>query len=925
MKRKILIYLVMLSLIVGNSMYFNLSMSEAADNDLESICIDQVYSFTYRTDFYLTCSIRSKNTSIVQASVKHGALDSNRVTISLTGISEGTAVIELYVGSLTLKTFPVNVVKHSDLVFVEEKDASCTEDGYLEHYVCEQCGNVYSDEEGNDILDANAYMIPATGHTIEHLDYTLPTFERDGHISYYHCSVCDVGFSDLEGTDELPPSSYILPQLNGNSILATGMSLNISQLKLYTGESANVIATINPITSSFPLLITSSDENVAIADNTGKICAVNSGTCDIVFETINGISAVCKVTVENKPEVSDTLKITSVSMKHMNASLELYTSDNNLFHQSVTIYAKDENRQIIGTCTTSFTKSNSSAHMDFYRMVESGENIEFYAQKPNHSISPSVIEKKSICGIYSVGEYSVGPNGAVGHSKSLEGEGGTVTVNVSGQNYTSVIDKEGYWNVSFDTPVMEGLEVTIQEKCPAGCEFQKKIEKCVVSDIENDFRYIPSVYTNYICFDRSCSLSDKSISLYCNGKEYTCPKNPSKTTDIHYFYYLPEQLKADSYVSVVIKNRYTGIIVIDSYLKVKAPFLEMLDPVYDEKDNQISVSISQDIDINSTLYYSINDKTYTKKITGADIVQYESVILLEKYAEGTKVYVWLEDETGYSTPKKVCNISYTDFGTNNDNTNNNTNDNTNDNDNDNDNDSNSDDEEDEDEEDDEDDEEDEDEDDDSDKPKPKLYAANIKVSKKMTIAVDTKRKISVRRVKSNTKMPKLKWRSSNKRIAAVNSSGKVSARKLGKCKISCIIQNGKGKGKKYTCSVKVRKNTWTEYKKSDLSVYDYRYGEVYLEIAKVYYSGNNLVVKCVALNHRMFRAEKFAKLQLKIMTDDQDVIAKRTFRNYPLNLGEYSKKYVTFTFPPKYQKAKKDFKYYGVEIDYDYIYVYNIR
>ena len=942
MKRKILICIMILSIIVGNGMYFNLSVSEAADNDLSSICVDQVYSFSFRTDFYLTCSIKSNKSSIVDASVKHGTLNSNQVMITLTGISEGTAEVELYAGSLTIKTFTVNVVKHLELTFVEGKDATCTEDGYREYYVCDQCGNTFSDEEGNDILAADDYMIPATGHTIEHLEYMLPTFDSAGHIPYYHCSVCDAGFSDAEGEVELSPQFYILPQLDSDSVLASGISLNISQLNLYIGESVNVNATINPTTSSFPLKITSSDKNVAIVNDTGKIYALSSGACDIVFETINGISAVCKVTVEEKPEVSDTLKITSVSMNHKNASLNLSTSDNNLFNQTVTIYAKDENRQIIGTCTTSFTKSSSSAYMDFCRMVESGEKIEFYAQKPNESLSPSVIETKAACGTKSTGKYSVGPDGATGYSEKLKGIGGTVTVNVSGKNYTSVIDEQGFWYVSFDTPVMEGLEVVIQEKCPASCEFQERIEKCVTSDIEDDFRYIPLVYTNYVRLDSDYFTSDKVAYLYYNGKEYILPDTPSKSTIDYYFFYLPEQLKAGSYVSIVVKNRYTGIVLMDSDLKVKSPTLNISNPVYSELNNQISVSVLEDMDFKSTIYYSINDKIYTKKITESGTIHNISISLSEKYAEGTIVYIWLEDETGYTTSKKTCKISYSDIGSNNENNNedennnnnnnennseNNNNNNENNNENNNNNSGNNNENNDNNNSDDDynyDDDDDDDWDDD-DESKPKLYAAKLKVPKKFTIAVNTKRKISVRRAKSNTKMPKLKWKSSNKKIATVNSSGQVSAHKIGKCKISCTIQNGKGKGKKYTCTVRVRKNTWTGYKKSELNVYSYRYGQVYLEVSKVYYSGNNLVVKCVVLNNRMFPAQKFANLQLEILTQDQELIAKRTFWNYPLNLGKYSKKYVTFTFPKKYQKAKRDLQYYGVDIDYDYTYVYTIK
>lgn len=74
-------------------------------------------------------------------------------------------------------------------------------------------------------------------------------------------------------------------------------------------------------------------------------------------------------------------------------------------------------------------------------------------------------------------------------------------------------------------------------------------------------------------------------------------------------------------------------------------------------------------------------------------------------------------------------------------------------------------------------------------------AAKVKLSKtKVTL---TAGKTTTLKLKNNKK--KVKWSSSNKKIATVNSEGKVSAKKKGTAKITA-----KAGGKKYTCKVTVK-------------------------------------------------------------------------------------------------------------------------
>lgn len=50
------------------------------------------------------------------------------------------------------------------LTYVEEVAPSCTEDGYLDHWIDEKTGKLYSDALGENEIEADELVIPATGH-----------------------------------------------------------------------------------------------------------------------------------------------------------------------------------------------------------------------------------------------------------------------------------------------------------------------------------------------------------------------------------------------------------------------------------------------------------------------------------------------------------------------------------------------------------------------------------------------------------------------------------------------------------------------------------------------------------------------------------------------------------------------------------------
>lgn len=205
----------------------------------------------------------------------------------------------------------------------------------------------------------------------------------------------------------------------------------------------------------------------------------------------------------------------------------------------------------------------------------------------------------------------------------------------------------------------------------------------------------------------------------------------------------------------------------------------------------------------------------------------------------------------------------------------------------------------------------------------KVPATKLKVQKKISVTKGFKDKISAKLVYDDEEiLTGLRWKSSNKKIATVDSKGRVKGKKIGKCKVYCTLKNGK----KYTCKVTVRKNVYKGTKASKLKVVNYPYGEVALELTQAYYKGKKLIVKCVALNNRMFSAEKFKSINLTI-GNGSDVVAKKKFKNVSIKAKPYKKKTLTFVFPAKSVKKKK----WDLADDsdlmafYSYTYIYSIK
>ncbi|MBQ9507205.1 MAG: leucine-rich repeat protein [Clostridia bacterium] len=100
---------------------------------------------------------------------------------------------------------------HHNLVKVNAKNASCTENGNVEYWKCGVCGDYFADENAQTkIADKNSVILPAH-HTLTRTAGKAATCKEAGNIEYWTCSVCGNKYSDANGAN--PVTDVTLPKL----------------------------------------------------------------------------------------------------------------------------------------------------------------------------------------------------------------------------------------------------------------------------------------------------------------------------------------------------------------------------------------------------------------------------------------------------------------------------------------------------------------------------------------------------------------------------------------------------------------------------------------------------------------------------------------------------------------------------------------
>ena len=100
------------------------------------------------------------------------------------------------------------------LTKVSGKEATCTEDGVVEHYTCSVCKKNFSDAEGKTAVTTT--VIPSC-HSIEKVAGKAATATENGQKEHYACASCGKTYADAEGKTEVTKDSLVISATNAPS------------------------------------------------------------------------------------------------------------------------------------------------------------------------------------------------------------------------------------------------------------------------------------------------------------------------------------------------------------------------------------------------------------------------------------------------------------------------------------------------------------------------------------------------------------------------------------------------------------------------------------------------------------------------------------------------------------------------------------
>jgi len=142
------------------------------------------------------------------------------------------------------------------------------------------------------------------GNCWSKLSYTGPACEKNGEVILVN--------QYSETKKEVLPLAGHIPNAEGEGCtregciknIITDLALNVSEVSLTEGESLQLDVTFAPENATDKTLTwTSSDNEVAVVDENGKVTAVSEGIATITVTAVGGKSAECRISVEEPAEV----------------------------------------------------------------------------------------------------------------------------------------------------------------------------------------------------------------------------------------------------------------------------------------------------------------------------------------------------------------------------------------------------------------------------------------------------------------------------------------------------------------------------------------------------------------------------------------------------------------------------------------------
>jgi Zn-finger nucleic acid-binding protein len=109
------------------------------------------------------------------------------------------------------KNVIVPMIGHANKVHMEAVEPGCHYVGHVEHWYCPDCETVWADEELTQITNHKNVIVPELGGEVIHVEAKAPTATEDGNIEYWYCEDCEQVWQDEARTQLTNFKNVILP------------------------------------------------------------------------------------------------------------------------------------------------------------------------------------------------------------------------------------------------------------------------------------------------------------------------------------------------------------------------------------------------------------------------------------------------------------------------------------------------------------------------------------------------------------------------------------------------------------------------------------------------------------------------------------------------------------------------------------------
>ena len=104
---------------------------------------------------------------------------------------------------------------------VEAKEATCYENGNVEYWVCYECEQVWADEALTQLTNIKNVQKGMAHLEATHVEAVAPTCYENGNIEYWYCEACGQAWLDADCTLNTNLKAVILPMIEEEAPVET--------------------------------------------------------------------------------------------------------------------------------------------------------------------------------------------------------------------------------------------------------------------------------------------------------------------------------------------------------------------------------------------------------------------------------------------------------------------------------------------------------------------------------------------------------------------------------------------------------------------------------------------------------------------------------------------------------------------------------